>query len=243
MLLFTLFMQTSQATEYCTEGNAEIREACLREKIAQLERANREPTQEEEEKARELFSTSQEARQNNDTERAKSILLELEKTYPHTRTYQRAKRVLNELKMFGTPMPDVPELKWLQGSAPEAMGQSGLTIFIFWEVWCPHCKREVPAMNTTFETYSERGLQVVGLTKLTRGRTEDEVQAFLSEKGISFPIAKDEGELSYSFKVSGIPAAAVAQNGTVIWRGHPAMINDTMIEEWLGDAKPSESTP
>ena len=33
MLIFTLFMQASQATEYCTEGNAEQREACLRSKL------------------------------------------------------------------------------------------------------------------------------------------------------------------------------------------------------------------
>ena len=39
MLIFTLFMQTSQATEYCTEGGAIEREACLRSTIADLERS------------------------------------------------------------------------------------------------------------------------------------------------------------------------------------------------------------
>ena len=109
--------------------------------------------------------------------------------------------------------------------------------------WCPHCKREVPVLNTTYEKYSDRGLKIVGFTKLSRGKTEDEVKTFISENGISFPIAKESGDFSDSFNVTGIPAAAVAQNGTVIWRGHPAMINDTMIEEWLGDTKPSDSTP
>ena len=39
MLIFTLFMQPSQATEYCTEGGAIEREACLRSTIADLERS------------------------------------------------------------------------------------------------------------------------------------------------------------------------------------------------------------
>ena len=233
MLLFTLFMQTSQATEYCTEGNAEQREACLRAKIAELEQANRTPTQNDEDAAKELFEKSKEAMANNEPDRAKEILQELERKYPRTRTYRSAKRMLDELDMFGVPMPEVPEFQWIQGSVPEAIGQSGLTILIFWEVWCPHCKREVPVLNTTYEKYSDRGLKIVGFTKLSRGKTEDEVKTFLSENGISFPIAKESGDFSDSFNVSGIPAAAIVQNGTVIWRGHPARITDEMLEKWL----------
>ena len=58
MLIFTLFMQASQATEYCTEGNAEQREACLRAKLPELEQANRTPTQNDEDAAKELYEKS-----------------------------------------------------------------------------------------------------------------------------------------------------------------------------------------
>lgn len=235
MLIFTLFMQTSQATEYCTEGNAEQREACLRAKIADLERSlsNRPPAQNDEDAAKELYERSKEAMANNEPDRAKEILQELERKYPRTRTYRSAKRMLDELDMFGVPMPDVPEFQWIQDSAPKTIGQSDLTILIFWEVWCPHCKREVPVLNTTYEKYSDRGLKIVGFTKLSRGKTEDEVKTFLSENDISFPIAKESGDFSDSFNVSGIPAVAIVQNGTVIWRGHPARVTDEMLEKWL----------
>ena len=58
---------------------------------------------------------------NNEPDRAKEILQELEK-YPRTRTYRSAKRMLDELDMFDVPMPDVPEFQWIQGSAPEGDG-------------------------------------------------------------------------------------------------------------------------
>ena len=76
-------------------------------------------------------------------------------------------------------------------------------------------------------------LKSLGLPNFSRGKTEDEVKTFLSENGISFPIAKESGDFSDSFNVSGIPAAAIAQNGMVIWRGHPARITDEMLEKWL----------
>lgn len=246
MFLFTMLMQISQATEYCTEGGAVEREACLRAKITELERSltNREPTEWDEEEAQKLLKIAQNAMNNSETVLATKALQDLQNQFPYTRTYKKAKKMLDELEMFGAPLPNIPNLKWIQGKAPDAMGQSDLTIFIFWEVWCPHSRQALPKMNTTFEKYDSRGLQVVGFTKLTRGKTEDDVLSFISESGISFPIAQEYGELSNSFNVSGIPAAAVIQNGTVIWRGHPLRINDAMIEQWLEEYTfPSDSCP
>ena len=42
----------------------------------------------------------------------------------------------------------------------------------------------------------------------------------------------NEGLAQY-FAVSGIPAAAVVKNGKVVWRGHPARINDEMLKGWM----------
>ena len=61
----------------------------------------------------------------------------------------------------------------------------------------------------------------------------DSVQAFIDENDITFPMAKEDGTLSAHFAVGGIPAVAVVQDGRVIWRGHPARVNSTLIESWL----------
>ena len=41
--------------------------------------------------------------------------------------------------------------------------------------------------------------------------------------------AKGNGALSQHMNVSGIPAAAVVKDGVVIWRGHPARLDETVL--------------
>jgi hypothetical protein len=59
------------------------------------------------------------------------------------------------------------------------------------------------------------------------------VRSFVTEKGVQYPVAKENGSLSSHFGVSGIPAAAVVKNGKVIWRGHPARLSEAMLKSWL----------
>ena len=109
----------------------------------------------------------------------------------------------------------------------------GTTLLVFWEEWCPHCKREVPKMQALYSGLKDDGLQVVGLTKITRSSTEEKVTSFIAEKEIAYPVAKETGELSQYFNVSGIPAAAVLKDGKVVWRGHPAQLNEAKLKAWL----------
>ena len=75
---------------------------------------------------------------------------------------------------------------------------------------------------------------MIGLTKITRNSTEEQVTAFIKEKDVQYALAKEQGDsMSKRFGVSGIPAAAVVKDGKVVWRGHPARLKDEMIEGWL----------
>ena len=74
---------------------------------------------------------------------------------------------------------------------------------------------------------------MVGLTKMSRNKSKEEVMSFLQDKKVSYPIAKENGKLSSHFNVSGIPAAAVVKDGKIVWRGHPARLDDAKLEGWL----------
>ena len=74
---------------------------------------------------------------------------------------------------------------------------------------------------------------MVGLTKLTRGKSKEEAMSFLQEKNVTYPVAKESGDLSKHFNVSGIPAAAVVKDGTIVWRGHPGSLDDGTLEGFL----------
>lgn len=147
-----------------------------------------------------------------------------------TRAARSAARVKMELDVIGKDAPALATEKWYQG----AEGDSKATLLVFWEVWCPHCRREVPKLEETFKKYGSQGLGVVGLTKQTRDITDEQVTEFIKENNISYPVAKEAGQsMSDAFGVRGVPAAAVVKDGKVVWRGHPARIDDAMIEGWL----------
>ncbi len=165
---------------------------------------------------------------------AKTKLANLKKKYGSTNTARRAANVERELNVIGKSMPeDLGIEKWFQGESEFDASSSEPTLLVFWETWCPHCKREVPKLQTMWDKYKDQGLQVVGLTKLTRSSTEEVVSKFIEDTKMTYPVAKEDGKASSYFGVAGIPAAAVVKDGKVIWRGHPANISDAMLQDWM----------
>ncbi len=88
-------------------------------------------------------------------------------------------------------------------------------------------------MQATYDKYKDKGLQVIGLTKLTKSSTAEAVSKFIQDNSVGYPVAKENGKTSSYFNVRGIPAAAVTKGGKVVWRGHPARITDEMLTNWL----------
>ena len=169
-----------------------------------------------------------------DYEQAKTKMAEFMKTYGSSSTAKKARRTYQELSVIGKTAPESWKIeKWYQGESEVDLSSGKTTLLVFWEEWCPHCKREVPKMQTLYDGLKGEGLQVVGLTKITRSSTEEKVTAFITDKQISYPLAKESGEISSYFNVSGIPAAAVLKDGKVVWRGHPAQLNEAKLKAWM----------
>jgi thiol-disulfide isomerase/thioredoxin/outer membrane murein-binding lipoprotein Lpp len=182
--------------------------------------------------AREMFTEVNALMKEGKMDEAKAKIAAMEKKYSSTKTWRRARKVSAELEVIGKDSGDIEVEKWLQGDAVD-FSSSKPTMVVFWEIWCPHCKREVPQLQATYDEYKGKGLQMVGLTKMTRSATEEKVQEFIKEKNVSYPMAKESGNMSKKFNVSGIPAAAVVKEGKIVWRGHPARLSKEMIEGWL----------
>ena len=210
--------------------------ASLEEKIEEVEKKGGKaaPADDKAEKAAaSLYEAIGKAVRDGKIDDAKSKLSELKKKYSNTTAYRRARKIERELEVIGKAAPGSLEVeKWYTNEIKIDLASDTPTLLVFWEIWCPHCRREVPKLQATWDKYNGK-IQMVGLTKITRSATEEKVTEFIAEEKVTYPTAKENGDLSKHFNVSGIPAAAVVKGGKIVWRGHPGRLNDTMIDGWL----------
>ena len=191
------------------------------------------PTAAQEAEAGKLAEQARSLAKKLEWEAAKAKIAEAQKKYPGTRAVRGLARLEAEIAVVGVDAGDLEVESWFQGEASMADGEA--TLMVFWETWCPHCRREVPKVQATWEKYGDKGLNLVALTKLTKSSTAEKVDAFIEENNLTYPIAKEkDGSLSQRFGVRGIPAAAVVKDGKVVWRGHPNNLSDDTLETFLG---------
>ncbi len=207
----------------------------LDERLTALEEGPKKEAQaaQDEAAARRLYSSAQRNVSTGKYEDAKKDIEKLLKTYPKTRTVRVAQQLQREVAIIGQDAGTLDVEKWYSGDAKMTDGK--LTVLVFWEAWCPHCKREVPKLEVTYQKLKGDGFNLIGLTKVSRNSTDEQVEAFISDNKLSYPMAKENaGTLSKRFAVSGVPAVAVIKDGKIIWRGHPNRLKEASIQEWLG---------
>ena len=218
----------------------------LNERVAKIEEAQksapRGPTSaapsaspEDEAAASKLMEDIQTALKGNDYATAKTKLGELSAKYATTRAGKSAVRMASEINVVGTDAHPIEVQKWFTKETGD-YSKNKVTLVVFWEAWCPHCKEEMPKLPALLEKYKSKGLGVVALTKVTKSATDDMVAKFIDDNKLDFPVGKenDNGSMSQAFSVSGIPAAALVKDGKVIWRGHPARLTDDLMTQMLG---------
>jgi thiol-disulfide isomerase/thioredoxin len=165
---------------------------------------------------------------------AKSRMTTFMEKYGETETAKRARTTHQELSVIGKEAPAEWGIeKWFQGEGEVDLGSDKPTLLVFWETWCPHCKREVPKLEAIHTALKDEGLQVVGVTRITKSSTEETVQTFIEDNKMTYPVAKEDGTVGSHFSVRGIPAAAFMKDGKVVWRGHPGALDEAKIKSWM----------
>ncbi len=91
-------------------------------------------------------------------------------------------------------------------------------ILNFWATWCPPCRAEIPAMIELQKEY-EGKFTFIGIALNDQ---EEKVRAYISEKGMNYPVAMDNGVANlYGTLIQGglrsIPTSFVIdKNGNII---------------------------
>jgi serine/threonine protein kinase len=141
----------------------------------------------------------------------------------------------------GRPLPaDMGIELVFQGSFDREL--EGTQVLIFWETCCPFSQRTIPSMERIHQRYRDQGLEVIGLTRVTRSSTDQKVREFVSENRITYPILKDSGAAWSYFDCEGTPWITVVQDGAMIWEmdiDTPENFPDEILQKLVGAGRGS----
>lgn len=99
--------------------------------------------------------------------------------------------------VVGRPVPELPELRWVQGGPLTLVGLRGRVVLIrfFTDRQCPFCSATAPALNELHRELAPRGLVVLGIYTPKPGprpTSVDEVRRTVAAYGFRFPVAVDD---------------------------------------------------
>ncbi|WP_042477869.1 thiol-disulfide oxidoreductase ResA [Bacillus ndiopicus] len=89
----------------------------------------------------------------------------------------------------GSQAPDF-ELVDLNGETHRLSDYKGKGVFLnFWGTWCPPCEREMPAMDRQYKVFKDQGVEMLAVNI---AQSDFEVQSFISNLGVDFPVVIDK---------------------------------------------------
>jgi peroxiredoxin len=96
----------------------------------------------------------------------------------------------------------------LDGQTVQLSDYKGKKIILnFWATWCPPCKDEMPDMELFYKE-NGKGVEILAVNLRDRERSNDAIENFIKDIGITFPILLDEkGEVTKAYKVLTIPTS------------------------------------
>ena len=127
---------------------------------------------------------------------------------------------------IGDTAPSLDGTQWIKGTAPTLKDQ--IIVIEFWRTTCGNCKAQLPHLTSLQEKYGDR-ISIVSLSK----EPSETIEEFLKANGdkIGYTVGKVPKELSDSYMtdVKGVPYTfLINRDGTIVWKGHPADIDDIL---------------
>jgi len=103
------------------------------------------------------------------------------------------------------------------GSASLSDYRGKVVILNFWATWCPPCRAEMPSMETLYQRYNNRELEMLTVNLRENAGT---VRRFIQSNGYTFPVLLDaDGRVGASYGVEAIPTSFIIdRQGKIIGR-------------------------
>jgi thiol-disulfide isomerase/thioredoxin len=133
---------------------------------------------------------------------------------------------------IGQPAPDFGFLQvWNMPKGKKRLSdfRGSVVLLECWASWCPPCRKVVPHMNEIAAVYMPQGLSIVSVSD----EESATIRNFMQQYGMEYPVARANGVLRM-YGRDTIPSAwLIDANGIVMWEGHPASLNSSIIANAL----------
>jgi len=141
----------------------------------------------------------------------------------------------------GRLAPEI-DLKNLQSGRSKLSALRGHPVVVtFWGTWCLPCRAEFPELVAAHRKYREVGLEVIAVDQRDQELHLSDVQAFVKEFAVDFPVALDErGRSRRSFQLTGLPTTLFIDAAGLIQRVHSGPISGAELARGLAMILPSK---
>jgi len=100
------------------------------------------------------------------------------------------------------------ELNTITGETIKLSDLRGQAVLVnLWATWCPPCRAEMPAIEKIYNEYKDDGLVVLAVN-MTYQDTRSNIEPFINEYGLSFPILLDEtSSVGSAYQLRSLPSS------------------------------------
>lgn len=104
----------------------------------------------------------------------------------------------------------------MEGKEHKLSDYKGQGVFLnFWGTYCKPCEYEMPYMESQYQTYKDKGVEILAVNV---GESEYSVNEYAAKHNLTFPIMIDKGrEVENAYRVDILPVTfLIDKEGTVI---------------------------
>ena len=127
----------------------------------------------------------------------------------------------------GNRAPDFA-VQSLDGAAIKLSDLRGKVVLLnFWGTWCGPCRREMPEFEKVYQSWHERGFEIIAIAY---NDSEPSMAEFRDELGLSFPLALDaSGEINDAYAIQTRPSSYLLDQDGLILAKHFGIMTESQL--------------